>query len=142
MRHFFTILLLTITGQCFSSTFQLDTVDNWQIYSNKHLILSGHTSPTITNFKGTIKQKKFKDLQIQYNHCIKYNEYIYVTIDITDEQDNSIMLSIFKTRQGQRIIIDKKDLRTLPTNRPLKIKYSEDESLKPHMLTLGTLVIE
>jgi hypothetical protein len=142
MRILLTNLILAIFGQCFASTLQKDTVDNWKIYNGKELVFYGYSTPLLTNFKGTINHKRLKDIEIKYNHCIPYNEQVHITVKITDDNDNCLLISVFEIKHSERIIIRRKNIKKLPRNESLKIKYSEDYSLIPHMLTLGVLTIE
>ena len=138
MRRLLTILVLTICGECFGSTFQSDTVDNWQIYNGKDLLLSGHAGG---KFEVTIKKNKLKDLEVQFNHCIKRTEDYYASIEITDEQDNSIIISAYSLKPGDRITIQKFEI-LLWKKKVFRIKYTEHSDLNPIEVTLGQITIE
>lgn len=138
MKRLIIIILVTISGHCFGSTFQLDTIDNWQIYNGKKLLLSGHDGG---QFHVTIKKSKLKDLEIQYNHCVKHKEDYIVSIEITDKDDNSIIISAYSVKPDNRITIPKSDI-LLWKEKVLKIKYSEHSENNPIKVTLGQITLE
>jgi hypothetical protein len=86
MRQLILIILLETIGQCYAGTFDLDTIDNWQIYNGTELVLAGHDSPLGTGFRTTIKKSELKDLTIQFNHDVRYIDDFEVTIDISDSK--------------------------------------------------------
>lgn len=119
------ILLLGTIGQCYAGTFDLDTIDNWQIYNGNELVLAGHDSPLGTVFRGTIKRTELKDLAIQFNHDVHYPDAFDVTVHIIDEQGNIILIGKFKSRPGIRFAFRKKELERL-TSKLITIRYREE----------------
>ena len=138
MRRLLIIFFLTIGGQCFGSTFQTDTIDNWQIYNGKDLLLSGHAGG---EFRVTIKKKKIKDIEIQFNHCTKHNEDYYASIEMKDEHGDASIMSVYSLKPGQRITLSKSDL-LMWTGKVVKIIYSEETTPTPIKMTLGYIKIE
>src|SRR5688572_8284426 len=120
MRRLILILLLGTIGQCYGGTFDLDTIDNWQIYNGTELVLGGHDSPIGTNFQGTIKTTDLRELIIQFNHCVRYIDDFDVTIEIADDKGKIILTKKFKV--GVRMTIDKKELGLL-TTKSITIRY-------------------
>ena len=108
MTRLILILLLGTIGQCYGGTFDLDSIDNWQIYNGTELVLSGHDSPLGTVFSGTIKKAELKDLAIQFNHDVQYPEPFEVVVDFIDEGGNIILSGNFKSRPGIRFAFRKK----------------------------------
>jgi hypothetical protein len=124
MRRLILILLLGTIGQCYGGTFDLDTIDNWQIYNGTELVFGGHDSPLGTEFHGTIKKTVLKELVIQYNHDVRYIDDFNVTIEITDDKRKIILTKTFKANSGTRLTIDKKELGQL-TMKSITIRYRE-----------------
>ena len=124
MRRLILILLLGPIGQCYGGTFDLDTIDNWQIYNGTELILGGHESPLGTEFQGTIKTAELKELIIQFNHCVRYIDDYDATIEVTDDRGENILTKKFKVNLGTRMIIDKKEFGPL-TMKSITIRYRE-----------------
>ena len=89
MRQLVCIILLGTIGQCYAGTFDLDTIDNWQIYDGTELVLAGHDSPPGRFFQGTIKRTDLKDLAIQYN-CDVVGDFD-VIVEILDDQGNILL---------------------------------------------------
>ena len=123
MRQLILIILLGTIGQCYAGTFDMDTIDNWQIYNGTELVLGGHASPLGTVFQGTIKKAELKDLAIQYNHDVLQDSFD-VIVDIMDDQGNIILTGNFKSRPGIRFAFRKKELERL-TNSSITIRYRE-----------------
>jgi hypothetical protein len=126
MRQLTLILLLGTIGQCYSGTFGLDTIDNWQIYNGTELVLGGHDSPLVTEFQGTIKATVLKELVIQFHHCVRYIDDFDVTIEIADDKGKIILAKKFKV--GTRMAIDKKELGLL-TTKSITIRYREKRKI-------------
>jgi hypothetical protein len=122
MTRLILILLLGTIGQCYAVTFDLDTIDNWQIYNGTELVLGGHDSPLGIEFQGTIKTTDLKELVIQFNHCVRYIDDFDVTIEIEDDKGKVILTMKFKV--GARMTIDKKEL-SLLTTRSITVRYRE-----------------
>jgi hypothetical protein len=122
MRRLILILLLGTIGQCYAGTFDLDTIDNWQIYNGTELVLAGHDSPLGTEFQGTIKTTDLKELIIQFNHCVRYIDNFDVTIEIVDDKGKIFLTKGFKG--GKKMTIDKKELGAL-TTKSITIRYQE-----------------
>jgi hypothetical protein len=122
MKRLILILLLGTIGQCYAGTFDLDTIDNWQIYNGTELVLGGHDSPLGTEFQGTIKATDLKELVIQFYHCVRYIDDFDVTIEIADDKGQIILTKKFKV--GARMAIDKKALGLL-TTKSITIRYRE-----------------
>ena len=123
MRQLILIILLGTIGQCYAGPFDMDTIDNWQIYNGTDLVLRGHDSPLGTIFQGTIKRTELKDLAIQYNHDVLQNGFD-VIVDIIDDKGNILLTGNFKSRPGIRFAFRKKELEQL-TNSPVTIRYRE-----------------
>jgi hypothetical protein len=123
MKHILTVLLLWTSGQCYSRTFDLDTIDNWQVYNGKELVLAGHDSPIETNYEGEIKTNDVTELVIQYNHCIRYVGELPVTIEITDEKGSRIVRKEFNI--GSKMVIQRWELGSL-TTKSITIRYKEN----------------
>lgn len=111
-------------GRCYAGTFDLDTIDNWQVYNGTELILGGHDSPLGTEFQGTIKLADFKDLTIQFNHCVREINDYNVTIEIADENGRTLLTKRFKVNLGTRMTIEKIELGRL-TTKSITIRYRE-----------------
>lgn len=126
MRQLILSLLLGTFGQCFAGTFDSDTIDNWQIYNGTELVLAGHDSPLGTVFQGTIKRTELKDLAIQFNHDLHYQDAFDVTVDIIDEQGNLILTGKFKSRPGLRFGFRKKELEQV-ASKLITIRYREEQ---------------
>jgi hypothetical protein len=124
MRRLILILILGTIGQCYAGTFDLDTIDNWQIYNGTELVLAGHDSSLGTVFSGTIKKAELKDLAIQFNHDVQYPEAFEVVVDFIDERGNIILTGNFKSRPGIRFAFRKKELERL-TSGSITIRYRE-----------------
>jgi hypothetical protein len=124
MRQLILILLLGTIGQCYAGTFDLDTIDNWQIYNGTELVLAGHESPLGTEFQGTIKTTDLKELIVQFNHCVHYGDDFDVTIEITDDKGKIMLNKKFKINSGTRMTIDEKELGQL-TMKSIIIRYRE-----------------
>src|SRR5204863_4460356 len=107
MRQLVLILLLVTTGQCYAGTFDLDTIDNWQIYNGTELVLGGHDSALGTEFKGTIRTTDFKELGMQFNHCVHSSGEFDLIIEITDDNGRNILTKKFMVNLGTRLKIDK-----------------------------------
>lgn len=122
MKRLILILLLGTIGQCYAGTFDLDTIDNWQIYNGTELVLGGHDSPLGTEFHGTIKTTDLRELIVQFNHCEHYVDDFDVTIEIADDKGKIILTRKFKV--GTRMTIDKKELGLL-TTKSITIRYQE-----------------
>ena len=122
MRQLILILLIGTIGRCYAGTFDLDTIDNWQIYNGTELIFGGHDSPLATEFQGTIKTADLKESIIQFNHCVRYVDDFYVTLEITDDTGKNLLTKKFKV--ASRMTIDKKELGTL-TAKSITIRYLE-----------------
>ncbi len=125
MRQLILSILLGTIGQCYAGTFDLDTIDNWQIYNGTELVLAGHDSPLGTVFRGAIKTTELKDLAIQFNHDVHYLDAFDVTVDIIDEQGNIILTGKFKSRSGIRFAFRKKELERL-ASKLITIRYREE----------------
>ena len=124
MRRLILILLLGTIGQCYAGTFDLDTIDNWQIYNGAELVLGGHDSPLETEFQGTIKTTDLKELVVQFNHCVRYVDDFDVTLEVTDDKGKNILTKRYKINSGTRITIDKMELGQL-TMKSITIRYRE-----------------
>ncbi len=124
MRQLILILFLGTFGQCIAGTFDLDTIDNWQIYNANELVFGGHASPLGTEFQGTIKTTDLKELVVQFNHCVRYIDDYDVTLEITDDKGKNILTKKFKANLGTRMTIDKKELGSL-TMKWITIRYQE-----------------
>jgi hypothetical protein len=122
MRQLSLILLLGTIGQCYAGTFDLDTIDNWQIYNGAELVLGGHDSPLGTEFHRAIKTTDLRELIIQFNDCVRYIDDFDVTIEIADEKGEIILTKKFKV--GTRMTINKKELGLL-TTKSMTIRYRE-----------------
>jgi hypothetical protein len=122
MRLLILIIFLGTIGQCYAGTFDMDTIDNWQIYNGADLVLGGHDSQLGTVFQGIIKRAELKDLAIQYNHDVI--EDSFVVVDIMDDQGNILLAANFKARLGIRFAFRKKELERL-TNNSITIRYRE-----------------
>jgi hypothetical protein len=124
MRQLIVILSFLSIGQCYAETFDLDTIDNWQIYNGTELVLGGHDSPLGTEFQGTIKITHLKELIIQFHHCVRYIEDFEVILEIIDDKGKSILTKKFTVNSGTRMTIDKKELGPL-TTKSITIRYHE-----------------
>jgi hypothetical protein len=124
MRHLILVTLLGAIGQCNAGTFDLDTIDNWQIYNGTELVLGGHDSPLGTEFQGTIKRTELKELIIQFNHCVRYADFD-VILEITDDKGKNILTKSFKIDSETKMTIDKKEL-GLVTSKSITIRYREN----------------
>jgi hypothetical protein len=89
----------------------------------------------------TIKKKKLKGLEIQFNHCTKHNEDYYASIEMKDENGDASIMSVYSLKPGQRIIISKSDL-LMWTGKTLKLIYREETTPTPIKTTLGYIKIE
>jgi hypothetical protein len=116
------LLFLGTIGQCYAGTFDLDTIDNWQIYNGTDLVLGGHESPVATEFQGTITTASIKELVIQFNHCFRYDQEFNVTVEIADDKGKVLLTKTFKV--GTRMTIEKKELGKLTAN-SITIRYWE-----------------
>lgn len=123
MRQLILIILLGAIGQCYAGTFDMDTIDNWQIYNGTDLVLAGHDSPLGTVFQGTIKKADLKDLAIQYNRDVVEDSFD-VIVEILDDKGNILLTGNFKARLGVRFAFRKKELERLTTNL-FTIRYRE-----------------
>jgi hypothetical protein len=123
MRQLLLIFLLGAVAQCYAGTFDLDTIDNWQIYNGTELVLAGHDSPLGAEFHGTIRTSDLKGLAIQFNHCTRYND-LEVILQISDEEGKNILTKTFRTNSGTRMTIDRKELGLL-TSKSITIRYQE-----------------
>jgi hypothetical protein len=123
MRQFIVILLLSSIGQCYAGAFDVDTIDNWQIYNGTELVFGGHAWPEEIEFQGTIKTTTFKDLVIQFNHCSRYTN-LDVDIEVTDDKGKTILMKKFRIDSGSSMTIDKKELGPL-TMKSIIIRYRE-----------------
>ncbi len=124
MKQLILALLLGASGQCFAGTFDMDTIDNWQICNGNVLVFGGHASPLGTAFQGTIKTTDFKELVVQFNHCVRYIDDYDVTLEIIDDKGKNILTKKFKTNLGTRMTIAKKELGPL-TMKSITIRYQE-----------------
>lgn len=124
IRPLILILILGTIGQCYAGTFDLDTIDNWQIYNGTQLILGGHDSPFGTEFQGTIKTTDLKELTIHFNHCVHYIDDFDVTLEVTDDKGRNILTKKFKINSGTRMTIDKRELGPLRM-KSVTIRYRE-----------------
>lgn len=122
MRQLILLLLLGSIGQCYARTFDLDTIDNWQIYNGNELLLGGHDSPPGTEFQGTVKATDLEELVIQFHHCVRYIDDFVATIEIADDKGKIILTKKFKV--GARMRIDKKEFGVL-TTKSITIRYRE-----------------
>ena len=122
MRQLFTILLIGTIAQCYGGTFDLDTIDNWQIYNGTELVFGGHHSPLGTEFKGTIKTTDLKQLIIHFNHCVRYIDGFDVILEIDDDKGKNILRKEFTV--GGKMTIDKKELGHI-TTKSITIRYRE-----------------
>lgn len=124
MKSLFIIIAICAVTRCYSGTFDLDTIDNWQIYNGNELVFGGHYSTLETEFQGTIKTTDFKNLAIQFNHCVRYIDDYEVTLELTDDKGKTILTKKFKVNLGTRMIIDKMELGAL-TMKSVTIRYRE-----------------
>ncbi|MCA6380946.1 MAG: hypothetical protein IM606_08985 [Cytophagales bacterium] len=124
MRRLILIILLGAAGQCYAGTVEMDTIDNWQIYNGNEFVFGGHDSPIGTEFQGTIKTTDFKELVIQFNHCVRFIDDYNVTLEVMDDKGKNILLKKFKANLGTRMTIDKKELGPL-TMKAITIRYRE-----------------
>ena len=122
MTRLITILFIGTIGQCYGGTFDLDTIDNWQIYNGTELVFGGHDSPLGTEFHGTIKKTDLKELVIQYNHDVRYIDDFDVTLEVMDDKGKIILTKKFKV--SRPMTIDKKELVPL-TMKSMTIRYRE-----------------
>jgi hypothetical protein len=122
MRQLITILLIGTIGHCYGGTFDLDTIDNWQIYNGTELIFGARDSPLGAEFNGTIKKTDVKELIIHFNHCVRYIDDFDVTLEVTDDKGKNILTKEFKV--GRPMTIDKKELGQL-TMKSIIIRYRE-----------------
>lgn len=125
MRQLILTILFGTIGQCYAGTFDLDTIDNWQIYNGTELVLAGHDSPLGTIFRGTVKRTELKDLTIQFNHDVHYLDPFDITVDIIDEQGSIILTGKFKFSPGIRFAFRKKEIERL-TSKLITISYREE----------------
>lgn len=125
MSKLILIIFLGTIGHSYAGTFDLDTIDNWQIYSGTELVLAGHDSPLGTVFRGTIERAELKDLSIQFNHDVHYPDSFGVTVDIMDEQGNIILTQKFKSNPGVRYAFRKRELEQLKIDL-ITIRYREE----------------
>ena len=124
MRHLILVILLGSVGQCYAGTFDLDTIDNWQIYNGTQLVLAGHDSPIGAVFHGTIKKSELKNLTIQFNHDVSLIDDFEVTVTIADGQQKNILTKKFRTNAGIKLTIKKKEFGLLTTDL-ITIRYQE-----------------
>ena len=124
MRRLILVILIGAIGQCFAGTFDMDTIDNWQVYNGTELLFGGHESPLGTKFQGKIKTTDLKEIVIQFNHCVRSIDDFDVIIEITDDKGKNILTKKFKTNLGTRMTITKKELGTLTTD-SITIRYRE-----------------
>ena len=124
MRQLILHLLLGAVGQCYAATFNLDTLDNWQIYNGTDLVLAGHDSPAGAVFRGTIKRSELKDLAIQFNHDVQHLTTFDVSVDILDEEGNILLTGKFKCRPGIRFAFRRKELERITTD-SITVRYRE-----------------
>jgi len=122
MRQLITILLIGTIGQCYGEAFDLDTIDNRQIYNGTELIFGGHDSPLGTEYQGTIKTTDVKELIIHFNHCVRHIDDFDVTLEVMDDKGKIILTKKFKV--GRPMTIDKKELGPL-TMKSMTIRYRE-----------------
>jgi hypothetical protein len=118
-------MLLGAFVQCYAETFDVDTIDNWQIYNGTELVLAGHDSPIGTVFHGTIKKSALKDLTIQFSHDVRYIDEFEITVSIADRQQKNILTKKFRTNSGIKLTIEKKELGLLTTDWII-IRYQEE----------------
>ena len=122
MKHLFILSLFCISGQCYGSAFDADTIDNWQIYNGTELVLAGNEVGE--HFEGVIKMADLKDLTIIFNHCAPVAEDLEISIEIEDKDGNKILTSNFKKDPQTRITISKKELKRIAP-RIITIRYHE-----------------
>ncbi len=111
-------------GQSYAATFDVDTIDNWQIYNNGELVLAGHYPSYVAGFKGTIKKANLKKLEIQFNHCVHYDD-LDVTIEILDDKEKILLRKTFKINSGTRMTIEKEEMGNF-TSKSISIRYVEN----------------
>jgi hypothetical protein len=122
MRYLITISLLVILGHCYGGSFDLDTIDNWQVYNGNELVLAGYESSLDTAFEGTMKRSDLTALSVYFNHCVRYAEEFDVIVEIVDENGRKIMEKRFKA--GSKMMIEKRQLGAL-TTKSITIRYRE-----------------
>lgn len=108
--------------QCMGGAFDPDTIDNWQIYNDAELVLSGLESTLGTNFSGAIVQKNLGDLEIKFNHDTKTAGLIR-TVIVTDEYGKTLVSHKF-TSDSLKMIIRRAEFGEL-TSRLLVLEYNE-----------------
>jgi hypothetical protein len=121
MKQFFALLILLSAVESYSATFDVDTIDNWQIYNGTALILSGN-QVSFTPSYGTVKRTELNDFSIVYHHCTSSNYNFDVTIEITNEAGEVILSKRFKE---STLKISKEELQTLKEN-SIVIRYCEE----------------
>ena len=121
MKQTVYILIVWSTVQCYGGTFEIDTVDHWQIYNGSELVFSGWALGVGND--GRIKASDLKELTIRYHHCGRYSD-LDVTIEILNEAGEIVLSKNFKIDSGDGMTIEKEELLKLATN-PITIRYRE-----------------
>jgi hypothetical protein len=125
MKEILLTTLFGIVGQCYAGTFDLDTIDNWQVYNGTEIVLAGHDLHSESLFLGSIKISELKDLSIQFNHDTETIDTFIVVIDITDKKGNILLTSEFKSGPGIRFAFRKKKLEKIKSE-IIIIRYREE----------------
>jgi hypothetical protein len=133
------IMLLFWALRSSGGTFAPDTIDNWQIYNGKELILAGHESPLGTNFHNTIKKDEVGDLEIKFNHCSPHQN-LTRTVRITDETGRMVVSKKFSS-DTVKMIIHRLELSEL-TSKFLIIEYMERGNGEGLRRNLGHLIVQ
>lgn len=122
MRHLILIVLLGAIGRCNATTFDLDTIENFQIYNGDKLVLAG-LGPGTEFQTIMIKRADLADLGIQFNYDVRF-ENVSVIIEITDETGKKVLTKTFRIDSGTRMKIERKKLKQL-TAKSITIRYLE-----------------
>jgi hypothetical protein len=122
MRHLIIIVLLGVIGQCNAGTFDMDTIENFQIYNGDKLVLAG-LGPGTEFQTIVIKRADLADLGIQFNYDVGFENVILI-IEITDERGKKVLTKTFKIDSGTRMKIERNEFRQL-TAKSMTIRYLE-----------------
>lgn len=122
MKHLLLIVLLGAIMECNARTFDVDTIENFQIYNGDKLVLAGMGSAS--EFQ-TIKIRRadLTDLGIQFNYDVPF-ENVTVIIEIADERGRNVLTKEFRIDAGTRMKVERKELGPLKA-KSITIRYLE-----------------
>ena len=127
-KHLFIFVFVIGASQCVAGPFAPDTIDNWQIYARKKLIIAGNQNINGNTLTAEIAQADLDDLAIQYNHDHALNGE--VTIKIVESNGTKVVHNEgFVPNRNDRMKLSTANLnRVLKKGKSYLIKYKESKS--------------